>query len=347
MKKVLFGFLFIILFCFSNVKAMENICFIQTHYYYFYYIFSNEYECYNVTNNQKIQAPCSDTTTKTTTDDLWNNIKDGTNLITNTIFIMDQVPDDYNVKSVQTEAQTNLTKDDYYIIFDALINQNSLTITDDKTVKTVGDNYIYQEKVGNRMVYHHVNGAGEEELGSFFSAVKNYYDTLTTEEKIQYRNQIVDDLYNNQLPNKATIGTLVDGNFKTLTENNLNDIFDSSKGIAIQRNIKPLTKIDPVYYYNQVDQRSLVYLIPSKIEVITETACHTRTCEDVNKEYLGCEASKTCNENLVQEYEKCNPLKKVANPRTTDLNKPLVLLIIVMMVVLSFSAYQEKNSKKR
>ena len=346
MKKLLFGLLFVSLFYFSDVKAIDNVCFTQTHYYYFYYTLANDYECYNVTNNQKIQAPCSDTTTKITTDNLWDNIKNGTNLAINTVFNTNQVPDDYNVKSVQTEAQTSLTKDDYYIIFDTLINQNSLTVNDDETVKEVSDNYIYQEKSGNRVVYHHVNGNTKEELSTFFTNVKKYYDTLTTEEKIQYRNQLVNDLYNNQLPSKATVGTVVEESFKVLTEEQLNDIFDSTKNPAIQINVKPTTRIDPVYYYNQTNQRSLIYLIPSKIEVIIETDCRTRTCEDVNQEYLGCEASKTCNDNLIQEYEQCNPLKKVANPKTTDLNTILVVLIIIMMIVLSILAYREKNSKK-
>ena len=344
MKNKIIGLILIIISILitSNVYALKNACFTENRYYYFIYQLGSEFECYKIVDNQKVQVACNDndiSIKKTTKDNALENVNNNLKRTHNAVFTKELLPKDYNVTSVQTEPKTNFTKEDFYIVFDTFMKQKEDLDTKDK--------YIYKEQSGNRIVYHHVYGDLNEEP-HFLTTIKPYYDSLSDEEKLKYRDEIVNMMFNSQLDGSAYVGTKNNDTFNILTPNNLNDIYLKEKSPAIQVIIDKnnLESKEPFYYNNNGNMRSVSYIIPIKVEVEIESNCKERTCEDVNKEYQGCINSKTCNENLIKEYEECNPLVQVNNPKTADLNKVLVVLIIIGAIVIFITTYQE-NKKNR
>lgn len=344
MKNILKVFIILICFIFIDVKA-ENICYTETHYYYLLYQQVSEFECYNLSDNKKVQTTCDGTTNINTNELLFNELKNNLTSTNSVKLSSLYLPEDYNVKALTTEHMSNLTKDDYYMLFDALINQNTLSDSDKKGIINTDKSYVYKKIEGQRATYYHLLGDYSENKTSFLSTVKTYYDTLSKDEKLAYRDSLVNELYNKKLSVESEIGIGTD-DFKILTEENLNLVFDKDVDISIKSEIKPNSQINPVYYYNNTNTRMLSYIVPIKIEATIESNCN-RTCNDVNEEYKGCVDSNTCNANLIKEYEKCNPLQMVKNPDTDDLNKPLVILVIIGTICIFIITYKKSRESRR
>lgn len=335
-KKLNLLFIIITFFLFINVNAERKVCDNEVHYYYFLSFPENSYECYKIENNLKVQVACTDGVYKNSKVNLDDNLKNRDQITTDIVFDKFEIPDDYKIKSVQINPQTEFSKDTYYMIFDALINQNTLKEVDN--YKEVDTNYIYKQNKGKTVVYHHF----ASNLDNDFIKTKEYFNNLSKEEQINYREKIVTDMSLANISNSATIGIGDTENFTPLTDQNLNEIFNK---VTIQRILKS-NNSNPFYYY--VDQggtmMNLTYITLAQVEVVLETSCRNQTCEEISQEYLGCINSQTCSADLQDEYEICNPLEQVKNPRTTDLNVKLVIVIIISMICLIYVTYKKENN---
>ena len=344
MKKIMLLLIMLSVICFINVKA-DGVCYNETHYYYFLYQQVSEYECYNIEDNKKVQTTCDNASVKTTEEDIWGNLTTNLETTSTAVFSNLYLPDEYKIKSVDTEPVTTLTKEDFYYLFDALINQNILTDKDKDNIIEVDDNFVYQKKEADRITYYHLIGDYKYGQTNFLSDVKKHYDSLTKEEQIEYRDVLVNILYNRQLSVKAYLGVGDKEDFKVLDKDNLDSIYNKDANPAIKRVISAEEMIEPIYYYNTKTMRTMAYVVPMKVEVNIESKCD-RTCKDVNEEYAGCVDSETCNDNLIAEYEKCHPLESINNPRTSDLNRVLVILVIIGTIFVFYATYREKKKNR-
>lgn len=337
-------FLIIILFSLfiTNIEALETkkICNNQLNYYYFLYPLANQPECHKIIRNMQDAVVCNDNDTtilKKTESDLWDEVKLESQLTVSASFDKSLLNDDYDIFSVQTIALTEFTKEQFYLFFDGFITND---INKD-------GNYVWTETLeSGAKVYHHLYGNlnSEEKMDNIFEQIKIYYDSLNNEQKTAYREKIVTDMYNAQIPSVATLGTGNAETFEVLPKENLNLIYDSHANIAIQRELKPTVKVKPMYYFSNKEgtMRNLTFLLPARIEVVIATDCKIKTCEEIKKQYENCQ-NDVCPKELIKEYEACNPIQKVKNPETNDKNILLVCLVIISMIVLAISTYNQKN----
>lgn len=399
----------------------KNVCQKQTHYYYFTYPAGAFAEC--TLNNE--ESTCDSSDWRETPDSRWNEVADLVNhpeyLRHETTFGRATLPEGYKLLSLQTEATTDFSLQDYYILVDGTLNTGSGRLTSDDVagiydLDSTGSVIVTQDSDGNS-VYHHIHGSWSgsgqpENTNSIFERMRPRWNALDKNGKIAYRESVVNGLYNATLPSTAIIGVNINGTFQELTNTNMSRIFDATNKVVIQRTIDVSNRKEPMLYESNADgtiRRYVSYPLPSKFEVVIGVDCHEKTCDDVNAEYDACTKSntcsdaliteyeecnppktceeineeykacskdetcsdlliaeykkcnptcdeineqyeacskdETCSDELIAEYEECNPIEEIENPKTSDLNIPLICLVITGMGVLAVNAYQQKKKE--
>ncbi len=323
----------------SSSSDFSNVCNKQNHYYYFLYPAGFIPECFNIAASGSLpagsQVACNATNvgdiSKKTTDIVWENaILKATEdeLIFDTTFDKATLPEGYKLLSIDTEAVTTFTEDDYAILFDAQVNAKSSEVLNDTDVNGIhklesnGNIVLTTDKEGNT-IYNHVHGRWSgpnsvNDANNIFNGNGNtmltYYNTLDKEGKKAYRETIIKGLKASELTTSAEIGV---GNkastFKPLTSENINQIFNSDDKVTIKRtlnkDIKPTGLLYKVGQTDEGDLNYILYAMPAKFKVVIGTDCHERTCDDTNDEYELCSEDNTCSDEVIEAYEKCNPPK--------------------------------------
>ncbi|MEG0026294.1 MAG: hypothetical protein RR847_03785 [Bacilli bacterium] len=345
----------------GSIQAMKVECPRQIHQFYFIYPPLNNMQCGNSNVNPAVQTACDDVS-----KDFENNqailkeqMKNGETTTFSTIFNKTTLKDSAVAIFVEPKAETNFTKDDYYMVFDANVNKNSLTEADIKGIYTVDNNgiIITQNEQGLDVTHHmHGSWSGEgfnENDDSIFVQMKKYYDTLDKPNKIAFREKTVNDLLNAQLPSTAIVGVGSDAqNFSILTDKNYNNIFDNPSKVAIQRVVTPSDKTTPMIYPDSATGKTnhITYITPAKVLVEIADNCPPKktelTCEEVKGQYDLCYKEKVCTPDILAAYEKCNPVEKAVNPKTADLNIVLICLVMAGAAVLGVNVYRQRKEIK-
>lgn len=318
----------------SSSSDFSNVCNKQTHYYYFLYPAGFIMQCH-LKSDPPVQVACNPDNSEVnlvTEDKIWNNaILTSGDLIFDTTFDKATLPEGYKLLSIDTDADTTFTEEDYAILFDAQVNAKSvepLTINDVADIHSLeinGNIVLTTDKEGNT-IYNHVHGSWSGGVsegntsdnifnGTGHNSMLPYYNTLDKEGKKAYRTTIIKGLKASELTTSAQVGV---GNksdtFKPLTSENINQIFDSTNKVSIKRvidkNNRPTAFIYKVGQTDEGDLNNFVaYAAPVKVKVVIGTECHERTCDDTNDEYELCSEDNTCSDEVIEAYEKCNPPK--------------------------------------
>lgn len=342
----------------SSEESETEVCNRETHYYYFLYPSGQTPKCWETdSSGENFKAPCSGEDNISTVDpaSVWQTVIDEKSSSFLTSFEKTTLPEGFKLLQLDTVADTNFTETDYYILFDGLaMKKNRLTSKDTgNTVYSVdesGNVIIVEDENGNKIYYHlHGNWSGgvtTDSEGSIFDYIENTWNQLSSpSERVAYREKIVTDMMNATLTSEAKIGIkLEDGTIQDLTVDNMSRIFDNINKVSIEREID--IDIKPAlmeYKDTSTGIEYYTYLAPAKFRAEIGTDCHERTCEDVNAEYEACQADNSCSDELIKEYEACNPVEEVENPDTSEINIPLVCLVVTGMAVLAVSAYQQKK----
>ncbi len=344
----------------SSSESETQVCNREIHYYYFLLPVAGYPECY--LDDPYNQVTCSTGgATQVTADDRYQALLDNdagyNGSVYDTTFEAATLPEGYRLLSLETVANTQFTAQDYYLMFDFYVNKGTGKLTSEDTGNTVysaessGNVIVTEDSDGNK-VYNHIHGSwsgGGEATNdnSIFDKISLYWSGLNTSQRVELREKTVNDFVASTLTTTATVGIqLENGSFQELSEDNMSRIFDAVNKVAIRRTIDTSNRPEEMMYYvdNGGTMRNyLAYAAPAKFRVEIGTDCHERTCEDVNAEYEACQADNSCSDELIKEYEACNPVEEVENPDTSEINIPLVCLVVTGMAVLAVSAYQQKK----